>query len=196
MRVDTPAVATHLMANTQQFLTPVGSFLRRSAQLAPRHTGERLQGLSFPVKGKQCSLLYDIPCYSTRSYDIIWYSTIFHNILWSSMIFRDVLRYCTIFHTIFHNIMRYCIWYSMQNIQRYSAIFYDILRYSAIFCYILYYITLYYIIFCSLCPGGTEGLTVWSGTKKIGTEIYEIIIIYEMLGNFSCQINFELSTIR
>ena len=31
MRVDTPAVATHLLANPAQFLTPVGSFLRKSS---------------------------------------------------------------------------------------------------------------------------------------------------------------------
>lgn len=31
MRADTPAVATHLLANPQQFLTPIGSFLRRSS---------------------------------------------------------------------------------------------------------------------------------------------------------------------
>lgn len=31
MRVDTPAVATHLLANPHQFLTPVGSFLRESS---------------------------------------------------------------------------------------------------------------------------------------------------------------------
>jgi O-antigen biosynthesis protein WbqP len=31
MRVGTPAVATHLLANPQQFLTPVGSFLRKSS---------------------------------------------------------------------------------------------------------------------------------------------------------------------
>lgn len=31
MRVDTPAVATHLLSNPGQFLTPVGSFLRRSS---------------------------------------------------------------------------------------------------------------------------------------------------------------------
>ena len=31
MRVDTPAVATHLLANPDQFLTPVGSFLRKSS---------------------------------------------------------------------------------------------------------------------------------------------------------------------
>jgi O-antigen biosynthesis protein WbqP len=31
MRVDTPAVATHLMADTVQYLTLVGSFLRRSS---------------------------------------------------------------------------------------------------------------------------------------------------------------------
>lgn len=31
MRVDTPAVATHLLANPKQFLTPVGSFLRKSS---------------------------------------------------------------------------------------------------------------------------------------------------------------------
>jgi O-antigen biosynthesis protein WbqP len=31
MRVDTPAVATHLLANPQQFLTPIGSFLRKSS---------------------------------------------------------------------------------------------------------------------------------------------------------------------
>ena len=29
MRVDTPAVATHLMKNSDAFLTPIGSFLRR-----------------------------------------------------------------------------------------------------------------------------------------------------------------------
>jgi O-antigen biosynthesis protein WbqP len=31
MRVDTPAVATHLLNNPQQFLTPIGSFLRKSS---------------------------------------------------------------------------------------------------------------------------------------------------------------------
>ncbi|MDP1595512.1 MAG: sugar transferase [Methylotenera sp.] len=31
MRVDTPAVATHLLADPQQFLTPIGSFLRKSS---------------------------------------------------------------------------------------------------------------------------------------------------------------------
>ena len=31
MKVDTPAVATHLLSETKQFLTPVGSFLRRSS---------------------------------------------------------------------------------------------------------------------------------------------------------------------
>lgn len=31
MRVDTPAVATHLLADPQRFLTPVGSFLRKSS---------------------------------------------------------------------------------------------------------------------------------------------------------------------
>jgi O-antigen biosynthesis protein WbqP len=31
MRVDTPAVATHLLPNPKQFLTPMGSFLRRSS---------------------------------------------------------------------------------------------------------------------------------------------------------------------
>ena len=31
MRVDTPAVATHLLVNPQSFLTPVGSFLRKSS---------------------------------------------------------------------------------------------------------------------------------------------------------------------
>lgn len=31
MRVDTPAVATHLLANPQQWLTPIGSFLRKSS---------------------------------------------------------------------------------------------------------------------------------------------------------------------
>lgn len=31
MRDDTPAVATHLLVNPQQFLTPVGSFLRKSS---------------------------------------------------------------------------------------------------------------------------------------------------------------------
>jgi O-antigen biosynthesis protein WbqP len=31
MRVDTPAVATHLLKNPDQFLTPVGSFLRKSS---------------------------------------------------------------------------------------------------------------------------------------------------------------------
>lgn len=31
MRVDTPAVATHLLSNPEQFLTPVGSFLRKSS---------------------------------------------------------------------------------------------------------------------------------------------------------------------
>lgn len=31
MRLDTPAVATHLLSNPSQFLTPVGSFLRKSS---------------------------------------------------------------------------------------------------------------------------------------------------------------------
>lgn len=31
MRIDTPAVATHLLPNPEQFLTPIGSFLRRSS---------------------------------------------------------------------------------------------------------------------------------------------------------------------
>lgn len=31
MRVDTPAVATHLLLDPQQFLTPIGSFLRKSS---------------------------------------------------------------------------------------------------------------------------------------------------------------------
>lgn len=31
MRVDTPAVATHLLTNPEQFLTPIGSFLRKSS---------------------------------------------------------------------------------------------------------------------------------------------------------------------
>ncbi|MEO7497276.1 MAG: sugar transferase [Massilia sp.] len=31
MRVDTPAVATHLLADPQRYLTPVGSFLRKSS---------------------------------------------------------------------------------------------------------------------------------------------------------------------
>ncbi len=31
MRIDTPAVATHLLVNPEQFLTPVGSFLRKSS---------------------------------------------------------------------------------------------------------------------------------------------------------------------
>jgi O-antigen biosynthesis protein WbqP len=31
MRVDTPAVATHLLSNPEMFLTPVGSFLRKNS---------------------------------------------------------------------------------------------------------------------------------------------------------------------
>ena len=31
MRIDTPAVATHLLSDPKQFLTPVGSFLRKSS---------------------------------------------------------------------------------------------------------------------------------------------------------------------
>ncbi|MCM2568982.1 MULTISPECIES: sugar transferase [Janthinobacterium] len=31
MRIDTPAVATHLLTNPGQFLTPIGSFLRKSS---------------------------------------------------------------------------------------------------------------------------------------------------------------------
>lgn len=31
MQVNTPAVATHLLANPKQFLTPIGSFLRKSS---------------------------------------------------------------------------------------------------------------------------------------------------------------------
>lgn len=31
MRIETPAVATHLLSNPESFLTPIGSFLRRSS---------------------------------------------------------------------------------------------------------------------------------------------------------------------
>jgi O-antigen biosynthesis protein WbqP len=31
MRIDTPAVATHLLKNPDQWLTPIGSFLRKSS---------------------------------------------------------------------------------------------------------------------------------------------------------------------
>lgn len=31
MRINTPAVATHLLTNPEQFLTPIGSFLRKSS---------------------------------------------------------------------------------------------------------------------------------------------------------------------
>lgn len=31
MRIDTPAVATHLLANPQSYLTPIGGFLRKSS---------------------------------------------------------------------------------------------------------------------------------------------------------------------
>jgi len=31
MRIDTPAVATHLMTNPDQYLTPIGHFLRKSS---------------------------------------------------------------------------------------------------------------------------------------------------------------------
>lgn len=31
MRIDTPAVATHLLQNPERFLTPIGSFLRKSS---------------------------------------------------------------------------------------------------------------------------------------------------------------------
>src|SRR5258708_18713548 len=31
MRIDTPAVATHLLANAESYLTPVGSYLRRTS---------------------------------------------------------------------------------------------------------------------------------------------------------------------
>jgi O-antigen biosynthesis protein WbqP len=31
MRIDTPAVATHLLENPQQYLTPIGSFLRKTS---------------------------------------------------------------------------------------------------------------------------------------------------------------------
>jgi O-antigen biosynthesis protein WbqP len=31
MRVDTPALATHLLTNPEQYLTPIGSFLRKSS---------------------------------------------------------------------------------------------------------------------------------------------------------------------
>ena len=31
MRIDTPAIATHLLSSPEQFLTPIGSFLRRSS---------------------------------------------------------------------------------------------------------------------------------------------------------------------
>ncbi|MDR3735262.1 MAG: sugar transferase, partial [Acidobacteriaceae bacterium] len=31
MRIDTPQVATHLLANSSRYLTPIGSFLRRTS---------------------------------------------------------------------------------------------------------------------------------------------------------------------
>jgi O-antigen biosynthesis protein WbqP len=31
MRIDTPAVATHLLSNPDQYLTPIGKFLRKSS---------------------------------------------------------------------------------------------------------------------------------------------------------------------
>jgi O-antigen biosynthesis protein WbqP len=31
MRIDTPAIATHLLENPEQWLTPLGSFLRKSS---------------------------------------------------------------------------------------------------------------------------------------------------------------------
>lgn len=31
MRVDTPAIATHLMTNSESYLTPIGKFIRRSS---------------------------------------------------------------------------------------------------------------------------------------------------------------------
>jgi O-antigen biosynthesis protein WbqP len=31
MRIDTPAVATHLLSNPDEYLTPIGSFLRKSS---------------------------------------------------------------------------------------------------------------------------------------------------------------------
>ncbi|MFL6719423.1 MAG: sugar transferase [Burkholderiaceae bacterium] len=31
MRIDTPAIATHLLSNPDQFLTPIGSFLRKTS---------------------------------------------------------------------------------------------------------------------------------------------------------------------
>jgi O-antigen biosynthesis protein WbqP len=31
MRIDTPPVATHLLVNPQQYLTPIGSFLRKTS---------------------------------------------------------------------------------------------------------------------------------------------------------------------
>ena len=31
MRIDTPALATHLLSNPQQYLTPIGAFLRKSS---------------------------------------------------------------------------------------------------------------------------------------------------------------------
>lgn len=31
MRIDTPAVATHMLQNPEQWLTPIGSFLRKSS---------------------------------------------------------------------------------------------------------------------------------------------------------------------
>lgn len=31
MRIDTPAVATHLLSNPEQFLTPIGAFLRKTS---------------------------------------------------------------------------------------------------------------------------------------------------------------------
>src|SRR3989338_5491902 len=31
MRIDTPAVATHLLSNSDEYLTPIGSFLRKSS---------------------------------------------------------------------------------------------------------------------------------------------------------------------
>ena len=51
MRVDTPAVATHLLPDPKQFLTPVGSFLRKSSL-------DELPQLWSIIKGDMLSVSY------------------------------------------------------------------------------------------------------------------------------------------